>query len=57
MARPMKCTRCGRVMVSTARKNTRSCGKGKSRGVPAQCSGRMREIPWEDYDNIMEEEE
>lgn len=44
-------------MVSTARKNTRGCGKGKTRKKPAECTGRMREISWKDYDNIMEEEE
>ena len=57
MARPLKCRRCGRVMVSTARANTRTCQKGKTRLKPADCFGVMAEISWEEYDNITGEDE
>ena len=56
MARPVQCNRCGRVLITTVAKNSRNCGLGKTRGVPAKCYGRMYDIPWDKYVEIMEEE-
>ena len=52
MARPMKCKRCGRLIMSTAMARTRSCGAGKTRKKDKSniCYGKMHEVSMEQYE-------
>ena len=54
MPRPVKCNRCGDVSLTTARKGTIGCAKGKKRyrnkTVVLGCNGRKKPITQEEYD-------
>ena len=53
--RPMKCKRCGRIIISTVAARTRGCGKGKLRKDHPEydkdkiCYGKMHEITMDEY--------
>jgi len=57
MARPVKCDRCGRVVMSTARRNTRPCSYKKTRTTPALCNGRMSEVEYQEYYDYMRDKQ